>query len=564
MSQNFARSIFALTLLLFCAFFLWPILQILRGGFIDADGRLTFAYLGSLLTDPIYLGALGNSFLLATTTTVFALLIALPLAFVSDRFLFPAKGLLGSVILVPMILPPFVGAIGIKQILGQYGALNALITELGLRPHGWTFDWLGANQFLGIALVNAFSLYPIIYLNAVAALANIDPAMEEAAENLGCTGFRRFAKITLPLVKPGLFAGGTIVFIWAFTDLGVALIFDYSRVTSVQIFYGLMDIGGNPFPYALVAVMLFSSVMFYGLGKGLFGRDTYAMMAKATSTGGPQELSRGRAWLCTALFAGVTFLAILPHLGVVLVAFSSDWYATVLPRSFTLHNFEMALGHDLTVPAIANSLKYASISTVVDLILGTALAYVIVRSKVAGRQILDFLAMMPLAVPGLVLAFGYLAMSQDGKFFAFLNPTRNPTMLLIIAYSIRRLPYVVRSAAAGFQQTSETLEEAAQNLGCPPLKAVYRITLPLIMANLIAGGLLAFSFAMLEVSDSLMLAQKQQYYPITKAIYELFQLLGDGKYIASALGVWAMAFLGITIIGMTVLLGKKLGALFRV
>ena len=172
--------------------------------------------------------------------------------------------------------------------------------------------------------------------------------------------------------------------------------------------------------------------------------------------------------------------------------------------------------------------------------------------------------MLPLAVPGLVLAFGYLAMSQEGRFFAFLNPVENPVILLIIAYSIRRLPYVVRSAVAGFQQTSETLEEAAQNLGCPPLKATFRITLPLIMANLIAGGLLAFSFAMLEVSDSLMLAQKQAYYPITKAIYELFQLLGDGQLIASALGVWAMVFLGICLAGLTILLGKKLGAIFRV
>jgi iron(III) transport system permease protein len=310
--------------------------------------------------------------------------------------------------------------------------------------------------------------------------------------------------------------------------------------------------------------MLVSSVLFYALGKGLFGRDAYAMMAKATSSGGPQPLPRGRAWFCTALFAGVTFIAILPHLGVVLVAFSDNWYGTVLPRNFNLENFRIALGHDLTVPAIANSLKYASISTVIDIILGVALAYVIVRSKVKGRQLLDFLAMLPLAVPGLVLAFGYLAMSQDGKFFSFLNPVANPTVLLIIAYSIRRLPYVVRSAAAGFQQTSETLEEAAQNLGCPPLKAVFKVTLPLILANLIAGGLLAFAFAMLEVSDSLILAQKQVYYPITKAIYELFQLLGDGKFIASALGVWAMAFLGITIIGMTILLGKKLGAIFRV
>ena len=564
MSKNFARSVFALTIVFFGAFFLWPVLQILKGGFIDADGKLTFAYLATLLADPLYTSALANSFLLALTTTAFALLIALPLAFITDRFVFPAQGYLGSIILVPMLLPPFVGAIGIKQILGQYGALNSLLIDVGLRPEGWTFDWLGANQFLGIALVNAFSLYPIIYLNAVASLANVDPAMEEAAENLGCIGFRRFFKITLPLIKSGLFAGGTIVFIWAFTDLGVALIFDYSHVTSVQIFYGLKDIGGNPAPYALVAVMLFSSVLFYAIGKGLFGRDSFAMMAKATSAGGPKTPTRLRAWFCTGLFGLITFIAILPHLGVVLVAFSSDWYATVLPHNFNLHNIQIALGHDLTVPAIANSLKYASIATVIDLALGIVLAYVIVRTKIAGRQILDFLAMMPLAVPGLVLAFGYLAMSQDGKFFSFLNPTVDPTMLLIIAYSIRRLPYVVRSASAGFQQTSETLEEAAQNLGCPPLKAVYKITLPLIMANLIAGGLLAFAFAMLEVSDSLVLAQKQAYYPITKAIYELFQLLGDGKYIASALGVWAMAFLGIIISGMTILLGKKLGAIFRV
>lgn len=564
MSHSFARLVFVATALFFAAFFIWPVVQILKGGFIDADGAITFSYLRALLADPTYVGGLRNSFLLACAATLLAALIALPLAVVSDRFVFPAKNLLGSLVLVPMILPPFVGAIGIKQIFGQYGAFNALLHHLGLLSPGATIDWFAANQFWGIAIVEALSLYPIIYLNAVAALANIDPAMEEAAQNLGCTGFRRFWKITLPLIRPGLFAGGTIVFIWSFTELGTPLIFDYDRVTSVQIYYGLKDIGGNPFPFALVAVMLASSVAIYALSKGLFGRSSHAMMAKATHAGGARSPGALKASLCTALFAGVTFIAVLPHIGVILVAFAQDWYDTVTPANYTLDNFELALGHDLTVPAIANSLRFASVSTVVDLVLGVAIAYVVVRSKIPGRQVLDFLAMLPLAVPGLVLAFGYLAMSQDGKFFDFLNPTRDPTILLIIAYSIRRLPYVVRSAAAGFQQTSETLEEAAQNLGASPLKAVFKVTLPLITANLIAGGLLAFAFAMLEVSDSLILAQKQAYYPITKAIMELFQLLGDGKFIASALGVWAMVFLGVTIAGLSLVLGKKLGTIFRV
>lgn len=564
MSPTFARSVFVFTLVFFAAFFFWPILQILRGGFIDADGNFTLGTFTALLADPLYREGLLNSFGLGLATTALAFAIALPLAFIADRFLFPGKTALTSVVLVPMILPPFVGAIGIKQIFGQYGALNALLIEVGLRPEGWTFDWFAVAPFWGVAAVNALALYPIVYLNCAAALANVDPAMEEAAQNLGCTGLRRFRRVTLPLIKPGLFAGGTIVFIAGFTELGVPLIFDYPRVTSVQIFYGLKDIGGNPAPYALVTLLLMSTVALYAVGKGLFGRQAYAMMAKASSTGGAQSLPAGRAWLCTALFGGVTALAILPHLGVVLMAFATDWFGQILPAGLTLHNFELALGHPLTVSAISNSLKFAAASTIIDIILGIAIAYVIVRSKLALRGVLDFLAMLPLAVPGIVIAFGYLAMSQEGRFFAFVNPVENPTILLIIAYSVRRLPYVVRSAVAGFQQTSETLEEAAQNLGCPPLRTLRKITLPLIAANLIAGGLLAFAFAMLEVSDSLILAQKQAFYPITKAILELFQLLGDGQFIASALGVWAMAFLAICIVGLSLVLGKKLGAIFRV
>jgi iron(III) transport system permease protein len=229
-----------------------------------------------------------------------------------------------------------------------------------------------------------------------------------------------------------------------------------------------------------------------------------------------------------------------------------------------LHHFEQALGHNMALPSIQNSLKYAGLAVLLDLVLGVAIAYVVVRTNLVGRQFLDALAMLPLAVPGLVLAFGYLAMTQEGKLFDFLNPVRDPLILLVIAYAVRRLPYVVRSAAAGFQQTSVTLEEAAQNLGASPLRALRKVTLPLIAANLVAGGLLAFSFAMLEVSDSLLLAQRQQDFPITKAIYELYQLLGEGRFIASALGVWAMVFLGVTILGASMVLGKKLGAIFRV
>jgi iron(III) transport system permease protein len=563
MSKPIAYIVFITTAIFFALFFLWPILTTVQHAFVD-DGHLTFDFVGHIFTDPLYIEGLFNAFLIATWSTLAALCIAMPLALVSNRYIFPGKALLGSLVLVPLILPPFVGAIGIKQILGQEGALNILLSKIGAVDMSAPPDWLGEGRFWGIVIMNALHLYPILYLNITAALANLDPAMEESAQNLGANPWRRFRRITLPLAMPGIFAGATIVFIWSFTELGVPLMFDYQRVTSVQIFNGIKDIGGNPMPYALVAVMLTFSVLLYITGKHFFGRSNFTMTGRAAISTKQRHASPLVGILCSGLFSCVISLAIFPHIGVILMSFATDWYHSLFPQAFTLLHYSDALGHELTVPSIANSLKYASISTLLDIVLGIAIAYVIVRSKIPGRGILDALSMLPLAVPGLVMAFGYLAMTREGQPFHFLLPAGNPTILLVIAYAVRRLPYVVRSAVAGFQQTSVDLEEAAQNLGATPFRALKRITIPLITANLIAGGLLAFAFAMLEVSDSLILAQQQPHYPITKAIYTLFGSLGNGHFLASALGVWAMAFLAIAIMGASLVLGKKLGALFRV
>jgi iron(III) transport system permease protein len=145
-----------------------------------------------------------------------------------------------------------------------------------------------------------------------------------------------------------------------------------------------------------------------------------------------------------------------------------------------------------------------------------------------------------------------------------LDVTQNPMLFLVIAYAMRRLPYVVRSVVAGLEQTPVDLELASRNLGASTLTTLRRITGPLIAANLIAGGLLAFAFAMLEVSDSLILAQRQDYWPITQAIYNLSQRLGDGPYIASALGVYAMLLLMLTMLTASAMLGKRMGAIFRI
>ncbi|HEV3210934.1 MAG TPA: iron ABC transporter permease [Chthoniobacterales bacterium] len=559
---NFVRlhwkifGLYSIILAFFAVFFILPVAIAVRSGFVDQTGSLTFAYLREVFRNPLYLEGFLNALKIAIGSTLAAFLLASPLAWVGYRFDFPGKSALSALLILPVMLPPFVGAIGFRQILGQEGALNALLHSIGLLGTDRVIDWLGTSREWGIVLLNALHLYPILYLNLVASLSNVDTTLLEAAEMFGCSGLRRAARVTLPLILPGIFSGGSIVFIWAFTELGVPLMFDYYRVTPVQIFDGIQDIDNNPMTYALVAVTLAATALIYFVVRIFIGSPPALMPVRGGHGRNITAVSGLRGLACSMLFLSICGFALLPQLGVLCVSFSKDWYRSIFPNAFTLDHYIFALGNHLTVPAIQNSLLYASLSTCVDLFLGVAIAYLVTRTLIPGRSWLDSLAMLPLAVPGLVLAFGYLALTRRGSFFSFLAPVQNPLVLLVLTYAVRRLPYVVRSAAAGFQQAGISLEEAAQSVGAAPFRALRRITLPLIAGHLFSGALLAFAFAVLEVSDSLVLAQKQADYPIAKAIYELSNVLGEGPYLAAALGVWAMVFLGLATAAARVAAGR--------
>lgn len=574
-NQRHARRFWQYLLMAGClfvllAFMVYPVLLTVRGGFYEDPALrtgFTTEHLVMVFQDPRLVRSLLNSLMIATATTILATLIAVPLAMLSARHTFPGKSLFNAAVLVPLILPPFVGAIGMRAILGRAGALNAIL--------GTEWDVLAEAAVLGVVLIQSFSLYPIIYLNATAALSNLDPALDESARNLGAGFWRRFFRVTLPLLRPGLFAGGTIVFIWSFTELGTPLMFNFYEVAPVQVFNGLREVESSSRPYALTVVVLGTAISVYLVGKFVFGRKGHAMQTRASRAGDLDVLTGWRGVAAAGAFAVVAMLALLPHMGVVLTSLTmpGQWYRTVLPESWTLSHYDQALTSGDAFRAITNSLKLSAVAMGVDIVFGLLVAYLIVRTDLRMRWLLDALCMLPLAVPGLVLAFGYVAMSlrwpfgKDGPLTpiaSILSGDPSPWVFLVVAYSIRRLPYVVRSTVAGLEQTSGDLEEAAMNLGASRLTAVRRIIVPLILANLIAGGLLVFSFSMLEVSDSLILAQQVSDYPITKAILAFMDRLGDGPYIASAMGVWGMALLTATIFATSSLLGKKMGAIFRV
>ena len=529
---------------------------------IQDEGGFTLHYVKGLFTNPAQMEAVGASFLIAVCVTASCLLVALPLAWLFARRSFAGKAVWSALLLLPMILPPFVSAVGMRMIFSRAGALSTLLMQMG-----WVdgpVDWFGRFPFAGIVLLETLHLFPILYLNLVAAFANIDPSLEEAAVNLGATPGRVFRRVTLPLAMPGVFAGMVLVFIWSFTELGTPLVFGVRRVLPVMIYDSVAEIGTNPAGYAQVAFVLVVSMAGFWISKQILARQRSVATLGRLSLGRREvPLSRRGTLLVTVALLVLLGLAVLPHLSVTLLAVSRRWFLTVLPQGWTLEFFGRALNDELTRNALLNSLGLSLCATVLDVLIGFGIAWLCVRGRIRGADWLDALAMLPLAVPGLVIAFGYIGCFSGAFPNTIMDPRFNPVILLSVSYAIRRLPYMVRAAHAGLEQVSVSYEEAAANLGATPLRVVWRVTLPLILANLLAGGILCFSFSMLEVSDSLILAQAEEFFPITKAIYVLQDGLENGLNVASAMGVWAMALLGAGILLATSLMGKRIGQMFR-
>ncbi len=555
LSQGASLGLFALGVF-FLAFMIYPILRVIVGA-AAPEGRLTLTFFAVVFRNPLLRESIVNSFTLSIVTTLVTLSLSLPLAYLLTRVRFFGKRFWNSLILVPMVMPPFVGAIGMRQVLGMVGSLNSLLQSISLIHE--PINWLGSG-FGGVVVLQALHLYPIMYLNLTSALANVDPSLEDSAENLGAGKWRRFWTITLPLIMPGVFAGCSIVFIWAFTDLGTPLIFGYQKLVATQIFNKISEGRIDPTGYALVALVLLLTLLTFVLSKRIFAAGMYEMMPRGYAS---VERSRMGTWKTVAANACLLVLlaaALLPHVSVVLNSVADRWFMTIVPEKFTGEYFSNLLKHGLTVSTIRNSVSYSLASSVLDVVLGIAIAYFLARKKFAGRNLLDAMAMLPLALPGLVLAFGYVIAFSRSR---LLDPFVNPVPLLVVAYAVRRLPFIVRAAYAGLQQVSPAFEEASYNLGAGWARTLRRITVPLISANLVAGAIVCFAFAMLEVSASLVLALRQQFFPITKTIYFLFNRIGDGPSMASALGVLGMVVLTVSILVAGGLMGKRMGALFR-
>src|ERR1700761_2711197 len=377
----------AILAVFFGAFLLYPLIGLLGGAFFltDAKGHshFTLSFFQLLIENRLYRLSLVNSFEIAVLATVFTALVSIPLAVFFTRYAFPGREWFRPLLLAPLILPPFVGALGIKHIFARYGMINLLLMKLGLIAPAHPIDWLGASGFTGIIILEVLHLFPILFLSVSAAIATIDPALLDAAANLGASAWRRFLTVTLPLARPGLFAGACIVFISAFTDLGTPLIFNFYATVPTQIFNASVDANSEQVGYAFVVATLALVLVFFLLVRR-FGESAGAMSTRAIQGSASETLPPLAGWCVTGLVGLLLFAAVLPHIGVILSSISERWFFTILPSKISGQYFADVFSNRFTATCITNSLVYSGLSALLDLGLGLLIAHLLAREMFPG------------------------------------------------------------------------------------------------------------------------------------------------------------------------------------
>lgn len=518
-------------------FLVLPIGNVFFTAFVNADGHFTLGHFSAFLHQSLLTESFKNSLYVAVAATFFASLIAVPLAYFTIRFKFRGALIIQTLGILPLIMPPFVGAVAMQLIFGRSGSVNLLLD-----------DWFGITLPLmdglnGIIFVEAIHYFPFILMNLTVALRNIDGAMEEAAVNLGAKGWRLFRRVIFPLALPGYVAGASLVFVKVFDDLGTPLVLGITNMLAPQAYLRITQVGiDDPLGYVISVIMIAFSILALWLSaRALKGRD-YSTLQKGGNSLQQRELSRGQSIMAYTWIGFILLLVLSPHIGVLLLSLATVWSFAPLPDGYTLAHYASVFQDSQGM--IANTLLYGGLAAFIDVILGTAIAYIILRTKLPARQTLDWIASAALAVPGLVLAIGLLRTFRDVEIPGLGVGITSTWVIIMLAYSVRRLPYALRSCMAALQQVSISLEEAAASVGANRISTIRRVVVPLMAGGILAGFVTSFMTAAVELSATIMLVTRDSDAPMSYGIY-LYMQSASGRGPGAALGVLAVVAVAI-------------------
>lgn len=538
--------------LILLIFVVYPIGRMLLYAFVP-NGQsvgltnLTLENFRTFFASPLYKTAIWNSVWTSAATALFSCLIGVPLAYVITRIAIPWKPLWMALAALPLISPPFVGSYAWIMLLGRQGAITHLAR-----------DWFGIQMPtiygpFGIVLALTMSCYPLVFLAAQGAFSVSDPYLEESAAVMGANWWTRTRTIAVPMVLPAVGAGAVLVFMRAIGNFGVpALLGGNFYVIPTFIYFqitGFFDLN------AASAIALISVAISLGalvLMRWFVGRQQVSTIT--SSARAVRQITHPVARIGGLLFVVITMLiSSAPKLVVILASFSEMWASTPLPVKLGLKNYRTVFMHSL--PALKNSLILSGIATLACAIVGFIAAYAMVRKRFPGRILIDLTVMIPFLLPGIVVGVAMLTGFISGPL-----PLVGTAALLIIAFFVRRMPYVFRSSVAAIGGLDKAMEEASTVMGASWFTTFRKVVLPLTAPGLLAGSIISFTTLVGELSATMIL-YSAKHKTATVAIYEYLLEAKMGP--ASAIGTLMTVIVLVGIMIANRLLGEKIGNLFR-
>jgi iron(III) transport system permease protein len=521
-----------------------PLLFLLVGS-VRGEAGLSLEHFSEVFAGRLYVSALKNSLILGAWTGLFSLVIGILLAWAVVRTDTPWKPLIQLTASLSYLSPPFLTAIAFVYLFSpNAGLINVLMRDvLGL-------PWLTFNIFsmTGLVLVTVMHTFPFVYLLATSALQSVDASYEEAAQILGASKWRTVFSITAPLVAPAVLSGTLLAFVNAIALFGSQAIIGLPGriVTLPTRIYALFDYPpeyGLASALSLVFVLITIAALY--LQRAFLARRSFVTLSGKGAR--PQLMALGPARFVLLGFAILIFIVsiLLPYSTLIAVSFSKSW-GLEFWKNLTLANYKFILfDYNVTQRAILNSLVLATVAATVAVIMGAVIGWIDLRTLIPGRKLLDYAALIPLGLPGIVVAVALI------QFWLWMPLALYGTLaILLLAYVGRYIPLGVRAANASLRQVDPSLEESAQILGASWLTTMREITLPLIRPGLFAGWLLVFVPVIQELSASILLFSSSSI-TLAVAVYNLYET----GYIEP---VAALAMINMLIISAAILLANWL------
>lgn len=475
--------------------------SVLSGGLVDPDTHFTWDKLRSVYASAPYLRTVGSTLAISVLVGAVATVAGVMLAWLVARTDLPAKGVMETCIIAPLFLSPFIGAIAWLILASPKAGLINVIARTGF---GATGPLLNVATPGGIVAIMSLYFVPYAYLTVASSLRNIDPAMEEASYLNGASVLGTALRVTLPVVRPALLSAFFFIFVLSAGTFAIPAVLDRGsqvRFLAVDVFQASAT---YPIDYGKSAAI--GTLLFW---ISVLGIACYRMASRAarrfvtvTARGYRIRLVRLRQWRLVAVGAVIAYLTlaiVLPYFALIYSAFTRFTTASVLRASWTLDNAVQVASSPEVVDSIENTLLVGVISPTLCVALGVFLAYAVRRLKVAGARWLDYLAMFPIAVPGIV--FG------TGIFWTYiLTPLYGTIWVLVLAFIASYLPFAYRIGDTSLMQIDSSLEEASSLCGASHLTTASRITFRLMRPALLSAWIMVFIFSVREISAAILLS----------------------------------------------------------